>query len=361
MKKVHSYIFFKLWPPFLFGLIGTTLISALDPLQKTLDYILKQKVDPWVAWQWFFSSLPKDMLFIFPTASLLAGLLVFAQLSRNSEIIAIQAGGVGLSTILKPVFLFAFMSFILVVLVQDQLIPPALNARNELFRVYIKQYEEPSFRKDVVMRLSGERLLCIGRIDLHDKTLHNIVLSEYGKDSERLISARKATLLEGDKWKLENVRLSNRDGYGRYGSVNQNLPVMEYNLGLDKRDMVKYEMKKSQEMSYGELWEQIKYHETRGVISTIPLWVDFYSKTAFPFAPVIFVILGACLGISSPRRGSFVGFGISLVMTFLYFIIMGLSTPLGKNGLLNPLIAGWTQNFVFILLTIWVIWSQQLK
>ena len=43
MKILYRYIFFKLWGPFLFGLMGTTLIIALDPMQKALDYILRTR------------------------------------------------------------------------------------------------------------------------------------------------------------------------------------------------------------------------------------------------------------------------------------------------------------------------------
>lgn len=359
MKKLHSYIFMKLWPPFLFGLMGTTLIIALDPLQKALDYAIKQNIDSGIVFTWFVNTLPKDMLFIFPTSSLLAGLLVFSTLSRNSEIVAVQAGGISIFSMLIPVFLFSIGVFLLVFLVQDRIIPPALTKRSEIFRQYIRMEEKPKYRKDVVMRVSDERLICIGKIDLINKQMQNLLVLEY-LNNPRVITARRAVWQQGQTWLLQNVSISEKEGFGTYSRVNLMPNDSEehnllYELGLNETDLLRYDLKEPSELSYGQLLEQIRYHEEKAVISTTPLWVDLYSKSAFPFAAVIFAFLGAVLGISSPRRGGFMGFGLSLVMSFVYFVIMGFSVPLGKNGVLNPLMAGWMQNFLFIGLTILVV------
>jgi lipopolysaccharide export system permease protein len=337
--------------------MGTTLIIALDPFQKALDYSLKQNVDAGIVFTWFVNSLPKDMLFIFPTSSLLAGLLVFSTLSRNSEIVAIQAGGIGLFSMLIPVTFFSVGVFLLVLLVQDRIIPPALTKRSEIFRQHIRKEEEPKYRKDVVMRISGERLLCIGKIDLENKQMKNLLVLEYD-DAQRVITAGSAVWKEEGLWLLQDVSVSEKEGFGTYGRVNavpDSGQEFVYELGLDEADLLRYDLKDPSELSYSQILSQIRYHEERAVISTVPLWVDLYSKSAFPFAAVIFAFLGSTMGISSPRRGGFMGFGVSLVMSFIYFVIMGFSVPLGKNGVLNPLVAGWMQNFVFIGMTFLVV------
>ena len=359
-KILYRYIFKKLWSPFLFGLIGTTLIIALDPMQKALDYVFKNQVDPWIVFEWFYCSVPKDMLFIFPTSSMLAGLLVFSALSKQSELTAVRAGGISFLTCLKPVWLFAMVVFCLVLYVQDQIIPPALKRRETIFRKYIKQHEQPRFRKNVVLRIGGDRLLCIHKMDVQTRELHDVLLYE---DQSTMIAAKKATLIEGKRWKLHDVNVSQWltgfDGGSERKKLNGYRESMEYELNLDKRDLSHYEVKRPQEMSYEEILSLIRYHEERGVLSTNSLWVDFYSKTAFPFASVIFCLLGSALGLSPARGGGFVGFGISLVLSFVYFIIMGFAMPLGKNGLLHPFFAGWAQNFVFLFVTAFTLRKSQ--
>ncbi|PCJ16499.1 MAG: hypothetical protein COB02_16060 [Candidatus Cloacimonadota bacterium] len=358
MKIIHKYIFKKLWSPFLFGLLGTTLIISLDPMQKAIDYSVKNKVAPEIALEWFLCSIPKDMLFIFPTSCLLAGLLVFAQMSKDSELVAMKAGTISFLSTLKPVLLFSLFIFFGVYYIQDQIIPPALKRRTELFRKYIRQFKTPKYRKNVVMRIAGDRLLCIGRIDLKNNTLFQLVIQE---PDGQVITSSKATIKSGGNWTLENVWRSKvfLKDLEREGNMNEHHKALVYDLTLSAEDLLKYEMKKPQELSYKEILEQIQYHEQKGVIPTRPLWVDFYSKTAFPFATIIFCFLGACLGVSSHRGGGFLGFGISLLLSFLYFVIMGFSMPLGKSGVLSPFLAGWMQNLVFLAVTIIIIFKKQ--
>ncbi|MBW7876105.1 MAG: LptF/LptG family permease [Candidatus Cloacimonetes bacterium] len=360
MKKIERYIFFRLWGPFLFGLVGTTLIIALDPLQKALEYYFNNQVDGFVVWSWFINSIPKDMLFIFPTSSMLAGLLVFSQLSRDSELVAIQAGGIGLISILKPVFLFGILVLLSVFYIQDKVIPPALKIRTDLFRTKIRQYEEPKIRNDVVMRLSSDRLLFIGEIDLLTKELRKIVVKEY-LPLQRWIVSSNAVLQKNSQWKLTAPMISIWPGANQERVINQLSEDILYDLDLQERDLENYEEKRSQEMSYREILDLIDYHQERAVISTLPLQVDFYNKLAFPFAVLLFSVLGALMGISSHRGGGFVGFGISLVFSFLYFFVMGLAMPIGKNGFLHPFIAGWTQNILFLavcIFTFWRVWKR---
>ena len=39
--------------------MGTTLIIALDPMQKALDYIFKNKIDPAIILEWFYAPFLK--------------------------------------------------------------------------------------------------------------------------------------------------------------------------------------------------------------------------------------------------------------------------------------------------------------
>ncbi len=357
MKKLHRYLFFKLLGPFFFGLVGTTLIIALDPLQKSLDFYFNNRIDFWIVLTWFLNSIPKDMLFIFPTSAMLAGLLVFAQMSRSSELVAIQAGGIGFLSCLKPVALFAFLAFGMTFYIQDFIIPPALKIRTELFRTKIRQFHEPKIRRDVVMRLSGDRLLFIGEIDLSSYELRRVLIKEYSLGF-RQISASSARMTTGGGWELLGATESRTSAGVVAPVINRPLPGLVMDLDLGIRDLQNYEEKKPQEMSFQEILDLIDYHQERGVISTIPLQVDFWNKTAFPFAVMLFAFIGAGLGVGSHRGGGSLGFGISLIFSFLYFLIMALSLPLGRNQVLPPFLAGWLQNLVFLGIMTWVIYRR---
>ena len=77
-------------------------------------------------------------------------------------------------------------------------------------------------------------------------------------------------------------------------------------------------------------------------------------RIAVPWACLIFAMLGAALGSRPQRSSSSVGFGYSVVIIFVYYVIMSFSRALGESGTLPPLIAAWTANLVFLVISIWL-------
>jgi lipopolysaccharide export system permease protein len=70
-------------------------------------------------------------------------------------------------------------------------------------------------------------------------------------------------------------------------------------------------------------------------------------KTSLPFASFFFAIIGASFGLTNSRSGAFIGFGVSMLIIFLYYVLMSLFTALGKSGYLPPMLAAWVQNIIF--------------
>ncbi|MBI4861253.1 MAG: LptF/LptG family permease [Candidatus Riflebacteria bacterium] len=112
------------------------------------------------------------------------------------------------------------------------------------------------------------------------------------------------------------------------------------------------EERSPQEMSFSTLLAQVRKLEERGLSNTRSMRVELYLKTSFPFCIPIFAIIGCAMGLTSSRSGGFIGFGISLVVTFFYYIVMSLSASLGKTGVIAPLLASWIQNLVFTAVAI---------
>ena len=101
-------------------------------------------------------------------------------------------------------------------------------------------------------------------------------------------------------------------------------------------------------MSAQELWSYIEQARMVGT-NLSQLWVLFHLKLAVPWACVIMAVLGASFGASRQgRSGSSVGFGISVVIVFAYYVVMSLCRALGESGNMPPFLAAWTPNAVFL-------------
>lgn len=78
--------------------------------------------------------------------------------------------------------------------------------------------------------------------------------------------------------------------------------------------------------------------------------VEFHKKYALSFACVVFVLVGAPLGVLAKRGGFGVGAGLSLVFFILYWALLIMGEKLSDRGLLDPGISMWLANIVMLLI-----------
>jgi len=76
------------------------------------------------------------------------------------------------------------------------------------------------------------------------------------------------------------------------------------------------------------------------------LWVQWHQKLSVPFASVVFVLIGAPLGLKPQRSSSSLGLGLSILIIFVYYLVMFISMALGQTGNLPPWLAGWLPNLL---------------
>jgi lipopolysaccharide export system permease protein len=72
-------------------------------------------------------------------------------------------------------------------------------------------------------------------------------------------------------------------------------------------------------------------------------------KVALPATCFIIALFGAPLAVTSPRAGAAVGVAISLGTTVVFLLITQIMKAVGAGGVIDPLVAAWLPNAVFLL------------
>jgi lipopolysaccharide export system permease protein len=78
--------------------------------------------------------------------------------------------------------------------------------------------------------------------------------------------------------------------------------------------------------------------------------VDLYFKFSFPFAGSIFVLIGVALASGKRKPSIATGFGLTLVVSFMYYAVLRVGQTLGHNGVLPPLLAAQAGNIMFLII-----------
>jgi LPS export ABC transporter permease LptG len=75
--------------------------------------------------------------------------------------------------------------------------------------------------------------------------------------------------------------------------------------------------------------------------------VELHYRFALPVASLVLALVGTSLGLSTRKGGKAVGLILSMVLVFIYYIIMAFGLSFAKQGRLPPLIGLWLANVIF--------------
>ncbi|MBI3893551.1 MAG: LptF/LptG family permease [Candidatus Wallbacteria bacterium] len=348
MSLIDRYVFRQLGPPFMMGMVGSLTILSFGQFMRALKYLTEGKADKATVLKWFVFRVPEDMQYIFPAAALMATLFVFGRLSKESELAAMMASGISLGRLMAPVAAFGVAVSAAVFLFNDWVVPPAMRISQRIWEQKLSAAGPPNstYKENILVKSGPNQLLYVGRFFMRDDSFRDLVVRNYGpKSLESMISSTSGHCLGEGLWQLEGAVETRflADGevtWQRKSSAN-------YRLG-ETPESLKEKQSDANELTLAQLFRKIQKLEKRGLANTRPLRVEMYLKTAFPFCVLIFAFIGAAMGISPSRSGGFIGFGVSLILTFLYYMMMSLSASLGKTGALSPLLGAWLQNLLFL-------------
>ena len=100
------------------------------------------------------------------------------------------------------------------------------------------------------------------------------------------------------------------------------------------------------EKNFRQQW-RLDAHRTGQIAE---FWVEIHKKFSIPFACIVFVMVGAPLGVLIRQRGAAVSVGVSLVFFLVYWMFLIGGEELADRGFIPPSLAMWTPNLVFGLL-----------
>lgn len=345
MKILDRYIAKELFDPFVFGLSAFTLIlSASMVLFDLVRSIVVMGMPILTAGQLFLYRLPSVMVYIFPMATLLATILSFGRLSSDKEIIAFRAGGISLYRLMTPVLAAGLAVSLLTMAFYEIVVPEASKASQALL-VQTRMSQAPKLQENVFIPEveHGTLKRIFYARSLKGDTMNGVIIQEFldGQLSQ-LINAKTAQWQNG-RWIFRNgitYLLSDTGEYKHLIKFDEQLITIKYSpadfyMG-DKRP---------EEMNFRSLKRYIDLKKKMGTNVT-DLAIQLNMKLSIPFACFVFALLGAPLGLNPTRKASSIGLGISVIIIFVYYVLMFAGMSLGYMELVSPFVAAWLPNVV---------------
>lgn len=350
IRVLDKFILKELRAPFFFGIMAFSVIMVAGGLLfKLADLIIERGVSLGVAARLFLYYLPRLVAFTIPMSCLLSTLLGFGKLSANSELVALKSAGLSFQRIIRPVAMAAFFVSIGSFVVNETLVPLSERAAANVMMYEVLKQAPPVFKEKVFLREESrgrlKRVVYIDKIERRTNNMKDIVIQEFEEGRmSRVVSAESGEWVDGGWW-MDNGKVFeiNKDGIvNLLFKFDRQALLMAFKPDEVKRDVIDPD-----QMTIVQLYEAIKLYGIRGM-DTSKLWMMMHLRISIPWACIILSLVGAALGSRPQRSGSSVGLGLSVIIVFVYYVIMSFSKSLGEAEYLPPLIAAWLPNVSFL-------------
>ena len=363
---LDRWIISKLIPILFFAISAFTIVSLsvgvmFDLIRKIVEFGLPIVV----ALKIFFLSLPGFLVLAFPMSVLLTCLLTYGNLSSNSEILALKSLGINNFRIILPSLSLALFMTILTFIFNDNLVPISNRVAADIMQNSIgKSIKTEKGKYNISFSKYGSIIdantnkpidnsshlthIFYARRFLNDVMYEVTVVDLSKKGTKILIAADNGKFIDQlNNWEFSNgeMIITNDEGsvstisFDTYKYPLDNGPSKLAAIPNDAKNMTISEAKKAQEM----------YAMAGNIKESRKMKVRIYEKITLPFSCIVFSLIGSTLGIKQNIRSSkSQGFGLSIILIFLYYLTCFVFSSMGIIGLIAPFLSAWIPVFIFL-------------
>jgi LPS export ABC transporter permease LptG/LPS export ABC transporter permease LptF len=355
-RILDEYVVREFLSMFVMVLSGFVLLMLVFTFFDLVGDIIRNHIKLTIVGAYLVNLTP-DMLYqIAPLAVLIAVLVTFGVLSRNSEITAMKATGISLYRLVVPIVSIAAILSIALFLF-DQYYLPQANRRQEALRNIIKGRPPQTVLHPEHNWIFGEprtgepgRIFYYEFYDPDHKEFANLSVFEFDPSTfsltRRIVASRVYWDGNNDIWRFQNGWVRDMDGAETTGYKEfKQLTFSE--IHEDPAYFTK-ENRQSQEMNFGQLRDYINDLRQSG-FDTMRLRVALWHKLAYPFIAIVMAMLAIPFALSMGRRGSLTAIAVAIGVALTYWVVDGLFGAMGNVNYLPAALAAWSSDVLFAL------------
>ena len=359
---IYRYLLLEILPPFGVGLLAFTSIVFLGRLMKITQMIVIKGVGLIEVLKSCLYLLPYLLVFTLPMAATVGVLLALTRLSEDQEIIALKTAGLSYTQLLPPVLAFslgaAFLTLVLTVFGS----PWGQHATKELLVEVVKKRADLGIKDQVFNTDFQGLMLFINHVGSRNGELEGIFAYDYRDEENPNTVYAESGQLSFDPVQ-EAIRMELFDGrvirWGPDPSRWQTVEFKRYQLPLQLFSFNLKGEKSESEMSLGELWA-ILSSQVRGSPTYNRAAVELNQRFAMPVGALLLCLMAMPLGLSPRQHGRTWSLILGLVIFLVYYVVFTASWRLAINARINPSLAPWLSNFLFVWVALYL-WRRTVR
>ncbi len=355
MKRLDRYLWQRLFGPFLVGLGGFTVLIVGHLLYLVVEFIIELHVPAAVVLKFVLLQLPDAVVLALPVSTLLACSLTLNSLAHDNEITPLRASGVSLWRLQRPALVFGAAAALLTFAVGEYLVPRCEAATRALAQRIVVGQRTLALKPRQFVEAEEGLFFYAQDVDNRTQKIYGL-LALYVPPNEYPV------LIQADEAKLQG------DACECYAPVLYHIfegrlvtKMLAPHATINLPEMVgSFFMKSGREktMSLRELTQAL--HRMRPRDSRVARYrVAVQSRFALPFSCLVFALVAGPVTFRFARGQALAGVLITVLMMFVYFLATLWTQTLGQKGSLHPVLAAWSVNSLFLVLSLVLTWRQR--
>jgi LPS export ABC transporter permease LptG/LPS export ABC transporter permease LptF len=363
-RIIDRYTLREILPPFVLALLVFTFMLMMGPIEKVARDLLAKNVPAGTIIRMLVLLLPSSLAITIPIAFLLGLLVAFGRLSGDSEWVALQACGVTLLRMLRPVMALAVVCWGATSWVMLDAVPSANQAYREIAYGVIAARVETEIRPRIFFT-DFPNLVLYTKDTAPGAGWSDVFVADTRQPGPPLVSvARGGRMVLDEAQRRVEMVLDDRTTYSMSTGANgqaqfEQSMSKELSSQLDPEQVFPKAMpvKGEPEKTIAELRQTIEELRKTGQPTDR---AEYYIQLKFsiPFACLVFALMGLGFGVSSSRGGKLAAFAMGSAVIFAYYVIMYQARSLSLSGVWPAWLAAWLPNIVLGPAGAWVVYRR---
>ena len=351
MKKIPQIIYAEIITPSLITLLVLTFVVFTREFGRLAEMLIRKNADTITVFQVVLSLLPSILIFTVPFSFLIGTLIGFSRLSADSEMVALQANGVGIYQMLVPVLKVGLGVSMVTFLLTLFLLPLGnWSLQTIRYRIGLRPVQS-----EIKPRIFNEdfpgMILYVEDIELLNSAWLGVLMADSGAAGEkRIILSKKASpLFSQDAQRLQlhfqegsiytvTPQSPEKDSLTTFRTLD--VPVRSAQIG---RTVIG--PKRPKEKSTRELVVDL---QGPGTVSSKHSLVELHRRMALPLSALIFSVLGITMAGQTPRGSRSYGFLLGIGIALTYYLLFAAGTELAEDGALSIGWGVWGANLLLL-------------
>jgi len=279
-----------------------------------------------------------------PVGVLFAIFWVISNMYSSREITALLVHGISAKRLVTPFIVLSVVLGFFSWLLGDYVVPTANYKSTQILNQYIFQSPESVIKTNMLVELEKDVYFYVKEHNKQKGELYDVVLFRNEEGNEQILTAKKV-VKKKDGWFLLDGSMYIVELETGFLRLDMQFKEMKLDVAGEIEEMLRA-YKTTRDKTSKELREQLETYKKLG-INTANLLVELNQRYANALGALVIVLIGLPVSLL---------FGLtsrswSVILTFLIVVLYQGSgawlSGMGKEGLMDPILATWLPNIIF--------------